>query len=195
MNIILASASPRRRELLAKLTPNFEARAAAFDESAVRADQPAALAQALAVGKCAAVARDCPDALVIGCDTVVDVDGLVFGKPKDAGDARRMLRALSGRAHLVHTGVCVMGGGRTERFVETTRVTFAPLTQQEIDAYIATGDPFDKAGAYGVQNGACRFVRAVEGCFFNVMGLPVAHLYAVLKSWPSADVCGTISDK
>lgn len=186
MNLILASASPRRRELLAKITPEFTACTAAFDERAVTAESPAALAQALAAGKCRAVAAGHPQALVIGCDTVVDVDGTVFGKPHDAGDAHRMLRTLSGRTHLVHTGVCLCGAGREERFCETTRVTFAPLTDAEIDAYIATGDPFDKAGAYGVQNGACKFVRCIEGCFFNVMGLPVAQLYAALKDWPEA---------
>ena len=186
MKLILASASPRRRELLSKITPAFTVRAAAFDEHTVTETTPAALAEALAAGKCRAVAGEQPEALVIGCDTVVDVDGAVFGKPRDAEDAHRMLCALSGRAHFVHTGVCLCGGGREERFCETTRVTFAPLTDAEIDAYIATGDPFDKAGAYGVQNGACKFVQRVEGCFFNVMGLPVAHLYTALKSWPDS---------
>lgn len=182
MELILASASPRRRELLAKLTPDFTVCDAGFDESAVRAQTPAALAAALAQGKCRAAAQTHPGCAVIGCDTVVDVGGTVFGKPRDAADAARMLRALSGRVHAVHTGVCVRAGQAEERFVETTRVRFAPLSEEEIARYIATGDPFDKAGAYGIQNGACRFVTAVEGCYFNVMGLPVAHLYRVLRT-------------
>lgn len=182
VELILASASPRRRELLAKLTPDFTVCAAAFDEHSVHADTPAALAALLAQGKCRAVARTHPDAAVIGCDTVVDVDGAVFGKPADAADAARMLRALSGRRHAVHTGVCVSCGGQETAFTETTRVQFAALSEDEIAAYLATGDAFDKAGAYGIQNGACRFVTAIEGCYFNVMGLPVAHLYAVLRS-------------
>lgn len=184
MNLILASASPRRRELLAKIAPDFTVCAAGFDERTVAESSPAALAGALAAGKCRAVAAQHPEAVVIGCDTVVDVDGAVFGKPRDSGDARRMLHALSGRAHFVHTGVCIEGGGRAVRFCESTRVIFAPLSDAEIDGYLATGDPFDKAGAYGVQNGACKFVSRIEGCYFNVMGLPVAHLYQALKEWP-----------
>lgn len=184
MDLILASSSPRRRELLAKITPHFTVCDAGFDERAVTESVPATLAGALAAGKCRAVAALHPDALVIGCDTVVDVDGAVFGKPRNRDDAHRMLRALAGRAHFVHTGVCLEGGARTVRFCETTRVTFLPLSAAEIEAYIDTGDPFDKAGAYGVQNGACKFVSRIEGCFFNVMGLPVARLYQALQTWP-----------
>lgn len=182
--IVLASASPRRQELLAKITPEFTVCAADFDESAVCEPTPALLVEALASGKCRAVAAQFPDALVIGCDTAVDVGGTVFGKPKTREDAFRMLRTLSGRTHLVHTGVCLREGERSALFHETTHVTFQPLTDAEIDAYIATGDPFDKAGAYGVQNGACKFITRIEGCFFNVMGLPVARLYQALKTWP-----------
>ncbi len=181
MDIILASASPRRRELMARITPDFTVCAADVDERAITAETPALLARRLAEAKCRAVARERARCAVIGCDTVVDVDGTVFGKPAGRDGARRMLRALSGRAHLVHTGVFICTPSRSLGFAETTRVTFAPLTDAEIDAYAATSDPYDKAGAYGVQSGASKFVTGVEGCFFNVMGFPVARVYAALK--------------
>lgn len=181
MEIVLASASPRRRELMARITPEFTVRAADVDERAITAGTPALLARRLAEAKCRAVARDFGHCAVIGCDTVVDVDGAVFGKPAGPGDARRMLRALSGRAHLVHTGVFLHTPSRALGFTETTRVTFAPLSDAELDAYIATDDPYDKAGAYGVQSGASKFVTGVEGCFFNVMGFPVSRVYTALK--------------
>lgn len=185
MNILLASSSPRRRELMARITPDFAVCAADVDEAAVvramPAGPPAQLAQRLAEAKCRAVAAAHPEAAVIGCDTVVDVDGAVFGKPRDRADAQRMLGALSGRAHLVHTGVFLRADGRETGFADTTRVFFAPLSPAEIDAYVATGDPDDKAGAYGIQSGASKFILRIEGCCFNVMGLPVARVYAALK--------------
>lgn len=181
MDIILASASPRRRELLARVVPEYQVCTAEVDERAIRADTPALLAQRLAEAKCRAVARGRPDAAVIGCDTVVDVDGAVFGKPADRDDARRMLQTLSGREHRVHTGVCIAAGGRELCFAETTRVRFAVLHARELEAYLDTQDPYDKAGAYGVQSGAAKFVTGIDGCFFNVMGLPVARLYAALR--------------
>ena len=185
MKVILASSSPRRQELMARITPEFTVCAADVDEAAVVPatpfGSPALLAQRLAEAKCRAVAHAHPEAAVIGCDTIVDVDGAVFGKPRDRDDARRMLRALSGRAHLVHTGVFVCAAGRGTGFADTTRVHFAPLSDAEIEAYAATGDPDDKAGAYGIQSGAAKFVTGIEGCFFNVMGLPVARLYAALR--------------
>lgn len=184
MKIILASSSPRRQELMARITPAFTVCAAGVDEAAIRSapsGSPALLAQRLAEAKCRAVARAHPEAAVIGCDTIVDVDGAVFGKPRDRADARRMLRALSGRAHLVHTGVFLCAAGHETGFADTTRVHFAPLSDDEIDAYAATGDPDDKAGAYGIQSGAAKFVAGIEGCFFNVMGLPVARVYAALR--------------
>ena len=185
MNIILASASPRRQELLAHITPDCAVCAADVDEAtvvrAVPCGSPALLAQRLAEAKCRAVARTHPEDAVIGCDTVVDVDGAVFGKPHSRDDARRMLHALSGRVHLVHTGVFLCAAGREAGFAESTRVHFAPLSEAEIDAYTATDDPYDKAGAYGIQSGASKFITGIEGCYFNVMGLPVAHLYTALR--------------
>lgn len=182
MAIVLASASPRRRELMALITPHFEVAPADVDERAVTADTPALLAQALAQAKCRAAAALHAQDVVVGCDTVVDVDGIVLGKPADAAQARRMLRMLSGRSHRVHTGVCICTGEREMLFAETTAVTFMPLRDAEIDAYIATGDPFDKAGGYGVQGGAAKFVRGITGCYFNVVGLPVSRVYAALRA-------------
>lgn len=181
MAIILASASPRRRELMALITPEYTVRTSDVDERAITAATPVLLAQELARAKCEAVAQACPDDIVIGCDTVVDVDGAVYGKPADRADARRMIRALAGRTHLVHTGVCIARGGAKTVFADTTKVTFNPMSDAEIEAYIATSDPYDKAGGYGVQSGAARFVAGIEGCFFNVMGFPVPRVYAALR--------------
>ena len=166
MGIILASSSPRRRELMALITPDYTVRTSDVDERAIRAETPALLAQKLAAAKCRAVAESCPEDVVIGCDTVVDVDGAVFGKPADRDDARRMIRVLAGRGHLVHTGVCIAAQGRELCFAATTKVVFGALSDAEIEAYIATDDPYDKAGAYGVQNGGYR------GLLFQCDGLP-----------------------
>lgn len=181
MEIILASASPRRRELMALIAPRFRVVTSEVDERAVHAPDQAALAGALAQAKCAAVAAQFPDCAVVGCDTVVDVDGEVLGKPADAADARRMLGLLSGRSHLVHTGVCVCAQGACERFTVTSRVTFNPISEGEIETYLATGEPWDKAGAYGIQGAAARFVQGIEGCYFNIVGLPVSRVYAALR--------------
>ena len=135
MNLILASGSPRRRELLSLYTTNFTVCVSDFDESAVQAATPAHLVEQLARGKCLAVSAQHPGAVVIGCDTVVDVNGEVFGKPHSEEDAKRMLRALSGATHEVHTGVCISDGTRTESFVDSCRVTFFPLGEEEIDFY------------------------------------------------------------
>ena len=153
-NLILASGSPRRRELLSLYTTDFTVCVSDFDESAVTAPTPAQLVEQLAIGKCLAVAKQHPDAVVIGCDTVVDVDGTVFGKPRDAEDAKRMLRALSGKTHQVHTGVCIAKGDRAEHFVDSCKVTFFPLGEEEIAFYTATPEPYDKAGAYAIQGRA-----------------------------------------
>ena len=144
MNLILASGSPRRRELLSLYTTDFTVCASDFDESAVSAATPAQLVEKLARGKCLAVAAQHPGTVVLGCDTVVDVNGEVFGKPHSVEDAKRMLRALSGATHAVHTGVCVSDGKRTESFVDSCRVTFFPLSEEEIDFYASTQEPYDR---------------------------------------------------
>ncbi len=180
MALILASASPRRRQLLALLTPAFTVAVAPVREADFAAPDPARLAQRLALEKCRAVAATHPRDCVLGFDTVVEVDGAVLGKPRDAADAARMLRLLSGRTHRVHTGVAAMQGQRTLCRTQTTAVRFATLNEAEIAAYVATPEPYDKAGGYGIQGAAARFVLGVEGCYFNVVGLPVRAVYEVL---------------
>jgi septum formation protein len=181
MDIVLASASPRRKELLALLTKNFRVAVSDVDESGLTAAAPAQLAQVLAQAKCAAVAQQHPDSVVIGCDTVVDVDGQVLGKPKNRADAQRMLTLLSGRSHLVHTGVSVQSPHGERTFAVTSTVHFSAIDPQELEAYLNTDEPYDKAGAYGIQGYAARFVTGIEGCYFNIVGLPVSALYQVLR--------------
>lgn len=158
--------------------------AADIDESMRQGESDTGHALRLATEKGLAVAARHPDALVIAADTIVVLDGRIFGKPVDEADACRMLRALSGRTHVVHTAVVVaLGGGRrVESRVESTRVTFRELDDSEIAAYVATGEPMDKAGAYAVQGGARRFVERVEGDVDTVIGLPVAAVRARLSS-------------
>lgn len=180
MQLVLASASPRRKELLGLITPEFEVCTADVEESGVTAESPKQLAETLAQLKCHAVSQTMPEKTVIGCDTVVDVDGVVFSKPRDRAHAKEMLQKLSGRSHWVHTGVCIRKGSEETLFSESTRVEFAPLTDGEIEAYLDTPDPYDKAGAYGIQSGAAKFVAGLEGCYFNVVGLPVHRLYRAL---------------
>ena len=180
--LVLASASPRRRELLRLIAPEFEVLSVDLDERAITADCPAVLVEKLASAKAAAAAALRPDAVVLVCDTVVDLDGQVLGKPADRSEAEQMLRALSGRSHLVHTGVCAIQNGAAHTLVETTRVFFSPISEEEIAAYVSTEEPYDKAGGYAIQGGAARFVTRIEGCYFNVMGLPVSALYRLLRS-------------
>lgn len=181
MKLILASGSPRRRELLSLYTTDFEVCASDFDERAVQAESPAALAEALARGKCLAVSGQNPGCLVVGSDTVVELEGEIFGKPRDADDARRMLRALSGRTHQVHTGVCVSDGQTAESFVDSCRVTFFPIPEEEIEDCIASGEPFDKAGAYAIQGRAALWLDRLEGDYYTIMGLPVSRTARLLE--------------
>ena len=180
-HLILASGSPRRRELLSLYTTDFTVCVSDFDESAVTAPTPAQLVEQLAIGKCLAVAKQHPDAVVIGCDTVVDVDGAVFGKPSGEEDAVRMLHALSGRQHKVHTGLCVVHGGKAYLATETTRVQFAPIEESDLLAYARTLEPYDKAGAYAIQGHAALWCSGIVGCYYNIMGLPVHRLAQVLR--------------
>ena len=182
-DLILASQSPRRKELLSLYTTDFTVCVSDFDESAVTAPTPAQLVEQLAIGKCLAVAKQHPDAVVIGCDTVVDVDGTVFGKPHDAEDAKRMLRALSGREHRVHTGVCICRGRRAAATVETTVVHFSPIAEDDLCAYVRTPEPYDKAGAYAIQGHAALWCAGIEGCYYNIMGLPVHRTAQLLREF------------
>ena len=180
---VLASASPRRRELFSIISPDFEVIVSKVDESSVSSSSPSELCCDLSRLKCSAVAADHPDRCVIGADTIVCIDDTVLGKPADEIDAKRMLKMLSGRSHHVLTGVCVYDKGSmiANTFCDT-EVIFKKLDDAEIDEYIASGDPFDKAGAYGIQNGAARFCTGINGDFFNVVGLPVNLLYEILRT-------------
>jgi septum formation protein len=184
MRLTLASASPRRQELLRTAGIEVEVRPSGFEEAVRPGESPEEFARRAATEKALAVASVAPhDALVLGADTVVVSAGKILGKPADAADAARMLRALSGTTHRVVTGVCLISPpSRVEAVrAETTLVTFRPLEEDEIASYIASGEPFDKAGAYGIQGLASKFVTRVEGCYFNVVGLPVALVYDMLK--------------
>jgi septum formation protein len=180
MNLVLASASPRRQELLRTARIPFTVRPAEIDESPLPDERPEAYVSRLAEAKARAGWR--PGELTLGADTVVTLDGLLLGKPTDDADARRMLRTLSGRTHQVLTGLCLYDGTQTRAAVETTDVEFVEMTDAEIDSYVASGEPLDKAGAYGIQGEASKFIKRVDGCYFNVVGLPVARVYGFIRS-------------
>jgi septum formation protein len=180
--VVLASGSPRRRELLGQIgIAEFEVLPAKGEETAPEGLTPAELVEHLAAQKASEIAAQRPDALVIGADTVVVLDGTVLGKPHDEADAKRMLSALSGRSHEVYTGLAVISNGKIYRHAERTEVAFRALTEEEIAAYVATGEPMDKAGAYGIQGKACVFIRGIQGDYYNVVGLPVCALHELLK--------------
>jgi septum formation protein len=184
MRLILASASPRRRELLRHAGFDFEVRSSTVEEIVLPGEAAEEFARRAARDKAVIVAASAPpDSLVLGADTVVVAGHAILGKPADAEDATRMLRLLSGATHRVITGVClVRAPDRVEALAhETTLVTFRSLSEEEIASYVASGEPFDKAGAYGIQGLASKFVTRIEGCYFNVVGLPVALVYDLLK--------------
>ncbi len=178
--VILASQSPRRRELLTLVGITHEVRPAEIDEAYRPGEQPRAHAERLAREKAAVVARVEPAALVIGSDTIVVVDGDVLGKPRNDAHAEEMLARLSGRSHVVMTAVAVEYGGDVRSDVEEVGVTFHPIARDEIRAYIATREPTDKAGAYGIQGFGATIVRRVDGDYFAVMGLPLQRLVRLM---------------
>lgn len=189
--IILASASPRRQELLKLLIPEFEVVVSDFVEDPAPSGQsPEEFAVEAALEKARDVARRYPEALVIGADTVVVVDGQVLGKPTDADDARRMLRLLAGRSHQVHTGLAAVARDAEASACERTEVWFRPLPAQLIEGYVATGEPLDKAGAYAIQGRGCVLVERIEGCYFNVVGLPLYRLSRMLEQFGVAPLTG-----
>jgi septum formation protein len=187
LKLILASASPRRSEILRNAGLQFEIRKTDVDESRLADEVPGDYVRRLAVAKALSAAAEYREldneALVLGADTVVVVDADILGKPASQDDARSMLCRLSGRIHEVHTGIALLRTPGAERRVveEITRVHFASLSEQEIEGYIATGEPFDKAGAYAIQGIGGRYVTRIEGCYFNVMGLPLAKLWSLLR--------------
>ena len=199
--IILASSSPRRRELMAQAGFAFEVLVSEADET-IETETPGEMVEVLSERKAAAVAEEIKkqgfveeSVLLVGADTMVAIDGKKLGKPKDEKGAEEMLEELSGRTHQVYTGVTLIRLKKAENgsilqesrtFSEGTDVSFYPLTKEEIRSYIATGDPMDKAGAYGIQGKAAVFVKEIKGDYNNVVGLPIARLYQELKNWSGA---------
>lgn len=181
MKIVLASQSPRRRQLLGQMGLEFTTQSPEIDESAFHGRDAQDLVETLSREKARWVARQqTPDTLVIGADTVVVLDGAILGKPRDGAEAEAMLAALSGRDHQVFTGVTLCQGDRILTQAEETQVTFRPLTGQEIRQYVSTGEPMDKAGAYGIQGLGGLLVEGIRGDYFNVVGLPICRLGRML---------------
>lgn len=181
--IILASLSPRRKEILGKLFKSFEVIPSNAEENQKESKSlsPRDEVIYLASLKARDIYNKNKDALVIGSDTVVSIDGEILGKPKDKDDARRMIKALSGRSHSVFTGVCYIADGIERVFAEETRVWVIEMTDSEIESYISGNEPYDKAGGYGVQGEFARFISSLEGDYFNVCGLPACRLYVKLR--------------
>jgi septum formation protein len=184
--LILASASPRRAELLRNAGIPFTVVPAHVREEPLPHETPLDYAQRLARDKALAIFASHPEDAVLGADTVVVVDEHLLEKPTDADDAARMLRLLSGRTHQVITGVCVLAQGFERSEAEVTQVRFSQLSGDEIAAYVSTGEPMDKAGAYAIQGIASRWAERIEGCYFNVVGLPLPRVYRLLRAAEAA---------
>jgi septum formation protein len=179
MKLILASASPRRAEILRNAGIQFSVLSSAVDETPVPGESPQDLVRRLALAKAELVAaRAVGPAIVIAADTIIALEGAILGKPRTSEDARQMLAKLSGRTHTVMTGVLLIRLPDVERreFIETTQVHFASVSKEEIAKYLSSGEPFDKAGAYAIQGLGGRFIPRIDGCYFNVVGLPLARL-------------------
>ena len=185
MKLILASSSPRRAEILANAGLPFSVLSSAVDESPYPGETPAALVQRLAIAKADLVtARAVGPAIVVAADTVVVLDDKILGKPGSVEEARHMLQQLSGRTHSVLTGVALvrLPDGERRQFIESTLVHFRPMTDEEVSSYLATEEPYDKAGAYAIQGQAGRYIPRIEGCYFNVVGLPLSRVLTELKT-------------
>jgi septum formation protein len=185
MKLILASASPRRAEILRDAGLTFTVMSSAVDETPIPGESPNQYVHRLACAKADLVAaRSVGLAIVVGADTVVVLDGQIIGKPRSAEDARRTLQLLSGRTHSVVTGVTLIRLPDAERrgFVETTQVQFSAISPEEISRYLATDEPYDKAGAYAIQGRAGRYISRIEGCYFNVVGMPLSRLWQDLTA-------------
>jgi septum formation protein maf len=182
--MILASGSPRRKELLQMLEVPFEVLVSDTEEIITK-NEPAEVTKELSYQKAMAVAGQVEEGIVIGADTVVSIDGKILGKPADTEEAREMIHKLQGKSHMVYTGVTVIVKSdetvSASSFAEGTKVNVAPMTEDEIEAYISTSEPYDKAGAYGIQGLFGKFIEGIEGDYFNVVGLPVHRLYEELK--------------
>lgn len=179
--VILASSSPARKVLLNILFDDFSSIAPIVDERSVDEKDPVELVRKLSYLKASKVSENLTNSnVIIGCDTVVCIDGNILGKPKDKKDARRMLNLLSGNKHEVTTGVCVIYKNKIHQFEKTTKVTFYTLTDRQIENYLITDEPYDKAGAYGIQQSGSLFVKKIDGDYYNVVGLPVSKLNKLL---------------
>ena len=181
---MLASQSPRRSEILRQAGIPFTLRVAAVDETPLKGEKPEDYVVRLAELKALAVPAG-PGETVLGADTTVVIDGEMLGKPADAADARRMLARLSGRQHEVITGICLKRGVEVVRDCATTKVWFALMSAREIEEYVSSGEPMDKAGAYAIQGLASKFIEKIDGCYFNVVGLPVALVFGHLQRFPN----------
>lgn len=181
MKIILASASPRRRELMNLITDDFTAVSIDADESLPQGIEPLKASEYLAKIKASAANEKFPDALVIGCDTTVICDGIILGKPKDKDECRKFMEMLSGRTHQVATGCCMIFENHCESFTEMTDVSFRKLDESETEAYISSNEPYDKAGGYGIQGKGSLLIEKINGDYFNVVGLPISRLNQELK--------------
>ncbi len=181
--IILASKSPRRRELMELLKLPFEVIVSDIDESIDYSNDLVKEIESLSYRKAYAVYQDHPDALVIGSDTIVKIGNDVLGKPRNIEHARQMLKELSGKTHEVVTGVTIICGVQVETFSSIAEVTFYPLTDEEIDEYLETNEPMDKAGSYAIQGDAAKFIRSISGDYYTIVGLPIAELYHRLKKY------------
>jgi len=199
MKLILASQSARRRELLEKMGVSFDVIPSSYDEEWDLARDPVIFVEDVSLKKAMDVARKHPERWVLGSDTVVVQGNMIYGKPDDREQAREMLSSLSGSTHRVITGFALvnLSLGVEKRGHETTDVTFAQMSEQEIEAYISTGDPMDKAGAYGIQGYCGMFISGIKGCYYNVVGLPVRRVYEVLAqagfSFMGGKLAGTSS--
>ena len=180
MKLILASQSPRRKELLGLLGIPFTVQVSQADETMDPKEAPAAQVEAVSRRKALAIPAD-PDSVILAADTIVVCDGIILGKPRDSEDAVRMLQMLSGHTHQVMTGMTVLYKNQVHSCTEITDVTFRQLSQREILRYVDSGEPMDKAGAYGIQGGAALFAETLHGDYYNVMGLPVCRLVQLLR--------------
>ncbi|MCC7340678.1 MAG: septum formation protein Maf [Bryobacterales bacterium] len=178
--LILASASPRRRELLLNAGIPFAVRVPDVDETVLPGENAIDYVRRMAERKALTVAIG-PDEIALAADTTVCLDGAILGKPASVGEAKMMLKVLSGKTHEVHSGICLRYGGRTLIDCATTRVTFAAMTDEEIEEYASSGEPLDKAGAYGIQGVASRYITGIEGDYSNVVGLPVSLVYRRMR--------------
>ncbi|PEE44203.1 Maf family protein [Bacillus pseudomycoides] len=181
--LILASGSPRRKELLELAGVPFEIVVSEIEETIGAYSSPADIVMSLALQKASAVVEHHEDSMVLGADTIVTYESRILGKPKDEAEAKEILQLLSGKTHEVYTGVALISKEKTVTFYERTEVTFWELTEEEIDAYIATKEPLDKAGSYGIQGKGSIFVQHIQGDYYSVVGLPIARLVRELKQF------------